>query len=85
MLLRLSEREREREKRSPPKVRPWAQPHLVPVGDRSRDFVPHLSKIAHHPNRRILSFDRFNLHQPLYMASLQWHWVRTHDTSVTSS
>ncbi|GFW48121.1 hypothetical protein TNCV_3076611 [Trichonephila clavipes] len=32
-----------------------------------------LSKLPHHFNMRTLTLDRFNVHQPLYTASLQLH------------
>ncbi|GFV30890.1 hypothetical protein TNCV_4013241 [Trichonephila clavipes] len=33
-----------------------------------------LSKLPHLPNWRILSHNRLNFHQPLYMAGLRWVW-----------
>ncbi|GFW08817.1 hypothetical protein TNCV_4299901 [Trichonephila clavipes] len=55
------------------------------IGDRPRNPQPWsndvddtcangpLSKLQNHNKVRILSPDRFNMHQPLYAADLLWH------------
>ncbi|GFW18425.1 hypothetical protein TNCV_1184531 [Trichonephila clavipes] len=47
---------------------------LVNAKFQERPSLPWSAKLPHRTNETSLSYDRFNVHQPLHTVNIRWHW-----------